>query len=295
VVEDVIETCRPAAAGREILLTRVINPDAGPVTGDPNRLQQVVWNLLTNAIKYTQKGGKVHVAVRKVKSHIEVTVADNGQGINPEFLPQLFRRFAQADSSTTRSHGGLGLGLAIVRHLVELHGGTVSGTSEGEGKGSTFTVNLPLTVVSHTQPASTTTSSSAMLDLSGVKVLVVDDEPDARLLVQRVLSNSGAEVTTAGSADEAYGKLLADRPDIILCDIGMPEQDGYELIQRIRSLPNEQGGSTPAVALTAFARSEDRRRALLAGFQLHVPKPAEPAELLAVVASISRINRRNLG
>ena len=292
VVEDVLETCRPAAAAKEITLTRVINPDASPVSGDPNRLQQIVWNLLTNAIKYTPKGGRVQVRVQKVESHVEVTVSDNGQGLDPEFLPQLFRRFSQADSSTTRSHGGLGLGLAIVRHLVELHGGTVHGTSPGVNLGSTFTVNLPLTVNSR-ETATTSHTSAPALDLSGVKVLVVDDEPDARMLVERVLTNSGAHVTTAASADEAYHKLTTERPDILLCDIGMPVQDGYQLIHRIRALSHEDGGSTPAVALTAFARSEDRRRALLAGFQLHVPKPAEPAELLAVVSSISRINQRS--
>jgi PAS domain S-box-containing protein len=302
VVSEGVESVRPAADAKGIKLLKVLDPRAGPVTGDPNRLQQVIWNLLTNAVKYTPRGGQVQVYLQRISSHVEITVSDTGQGIKAEFLPQLFQRFSQQDTSTTRKHGGLGLGLAIVRHLVELHGGTVRASSRGENQGSTFTVCLPLTVVfddrpneDMAHPAAPTSPPQFTLDLSGVKALVVDDEPDARTLVKRVLESNRAEVVTADSAEEGLAALRRERPDVVICDIGMPEQDGYQLLTRIRELPAGEGGATPAVALTAFARSEDRRRALMAGFQMHVPKPVEPAELLAVIASLTGGTRRGAG
>jgi CheY-like chemotaxis protein len=262
----------------------------------------VIWNLLTNAIKFTPKGGQVHVMLQRVRSHVEIIVADTGEGIPPEFLPDVFNRFSQADASTTRRHGGLGLGLAIVRHITELHGGTVSAASPGVGKGATFTVFLPLTAV-HDERAQQVTNHAAAtdldqpapgtLDLAGVSVLVVDDEPDARDLIRRLLERSGAAVTTASTVAEAIDALRRHRPHVLLSDIAMPGEDGFELLRQVRELPAAEGGSVPAAAITAFARSEDRRRALLAGFQLHVPKPVEPAELLAVVASLSGAVRSN--
>jgi PAS domain S-box-containing protein len=299
IVSSAVESVRPAADAKGVRLQQLLDSAASPVLGDPNRLQQVLWNLLTNAVKYTPRGGQVQVLLRRVNSHVEVTVSDTGQGIDPAFLPHLFTRFSQQDTSTTRRHGGLGLGLAIVRHLVELHGGTVRGTSRGSGQGATFVVAFPLSaVLEHQAPDGAQSAITEavpprlMVDLSGVKALVVDDEPDARALVKRVLEANKASVLTAASADEAMEVLDRERLDVLLSDIGMPDQDGYELLRRVRSLPASKGGTIPAVALTAFARSEDRRRALMAGFQLHVSKPVEPAELLAVVANLSGVVRR---
>jgi PAS domain S-box-containing protein len=302
VIGDGIDSVRPAADGKGIRLLKILDPAAGHVRGDPARLQQVIWNLLTNAIKFTPKGGQVHVMLQRVRSHVEIIVADTGEGIPPEFLPDVFNRFSQADASTTRRHGGLGLGLAIVRHITELHGGTVSAASPGVGKGATFTVFLPLTAV-HDERAQQVTNHAAAtdldqpapgtLDLAGVSVLVVDDEPDARDLIRRLLERSGAAVTTASTVAEAIDALRRHRPHVLLSDIAMPGEDGFELLRQVRELPAAEGGSVPAAAITAFARSEDRRRALLAGFQLHVPKPVEPAELLAVVASLSGAVRSN--
>jgi CheY-like chemotaxis protein len=274
----------------------VLDPLAGPVRGDPARLQQCFWNLLSNAIKFTPKGGRVQVSLERVNSHIEVCVADDGEGIKPEFLPHLFERFRQADASTTRKHGGLGLGLSIVKHLVELHGGTVRAKSAGVGQGATFCIELPLMVVQppedlaprgHPRASAPTTGPIECPSLEGITVLVVDDEPDARDLVRRVLEDCGAKVLTAASAAEGLAALRRQRVDVIISDIGMPEVDGYEFMRQVRDLPLDEGGKTPAAALTAFARAEDRTRALRSGYQTHVAKPVEPAELTAVVASLA--------
>jgi PAS domain S-box-containing protein len=300
VIDAAVEAIRPAAEAKQIQVRRVLDPFAGPVTGDPVRLQQVVWNLLSNAVKFTSKGGTVEVRLERVNSHIEILVADNGAGISPEFLPYVFDRFRQLDASTTRRHGGLGLGLAIVRHLVELHGGTVRVKSPGDGQGSTFIVALPLSIA-HLTPAEgerihpvaeiddkDPCSEDSNLDLRGIRILVVDDEPDARETLRQILEHCNGEVETADSAAEAIRKLEAWRPDVLLSDIGMPGEDGYELIRRVRELPPERGGRTPSAALTAFARGEDRRRALRAGFQMHLAKPVEIQELATVVASLAR-------
>ena len=301
VVDAALEAVRPAAEAKQIALRRLLDPLAGPVVGDPARLQQVVWNLLANAVKFTPKGGAAEVRLERVNSHVEIIVADNGAGISPAFLPHVFDRFRQLDGSTTRQYGGLGLGLAIVRHLVELHGGTVRVKSPGEGQGSTFVVVLPVSVAHLTpsdgvrvhpraEPAEEEDPcrTDPGLDLRGIRVLVVDDEADARETLREILEHCNAEVLTAGSAGEALDMLPRWRPDVLLSDVGMPEEDGYDLIRRVRELPAEDGGRTPAAALTAFARGEDRLRALRAGFQMHVAKPVEVQELAAVVASLSR-------
>jgi len=294
-VEAAIETLKPAAETKGIRLSALLDPGAGPVKGDPGRLQQVVWNLLSNAIKFTARDGRVQVVLERVNSHIEIAVADTGVGIKPEFLPHVFDRFRQEKASRTRSATGLGLGLSIVKHLVELHGGSVRAISAGEGQGATFTVCLPLTVVQrdgepgprlHPRGRSATSPLFRPPDLSGIKVLVVDDQPDARDMIRRVLEDCEADVVTAGSASEALRVMQAGRPDVLVSDIGMPDVDGYELLRRIRALDPPARGHLPAIALTAFARSEDRTRALRAGFLAHVAKPVEPSELLATVASV---------
>jgi len=296
-VEAAVETVAPAANAKGIRLETELDPDAGPISGDPGRLQQVVWNLLSNAIKFTPRDGTVQIILERVNSHVEIRVADTGIGIKPEFIPYLFERFRQGDASTTRKYGGLGLGLSIVKSLVELHGGTVAVSSDGEGRGTTVTVRLPLTTVSRrteelerAQPrtrGSAPAYSPIESELAGLKVLVVDDQPDARDLIKRVLEDSGAEVFSAATAAEALALLKVWRPDVLVSDIGMPEADGYELLRRIRALGVERGGKIPAIALTAFARSEDRTRALRAGFVVHVSKPVDPSELVATVASVA--------
>lgn len=303
VVQSAVDTVRATASTKGIRLQIVLDPLAGPVAGDPNRLQQVFWNLLTNAIKFTPKGGRVQVLLERVNSHIEVSVIDSGEGIAPEFLPYVFDRFRQADASTTRRHGGLGLGLAIVKQLIELHGGTVRVKSAGVGAGSTFTVMLPLTAI-HSEPArdperqhpkvasSVPLLPDTCVEIEGLRVLVVDDEPDARALVKRFLEECKAVVTVAGSASEALKRIKADPPDVLISDIGMPEQDGIALIRDIRALGAENGGQVPAVALTAYARAEDRMKAMLAGFDQHLVKPVEPAELITVVAVLAKRVKR---
>jgi len=296
VVSAAVETARPAADAKNIPLQTLLDPQAGPISGDPDRLQQVVWNLLSNAIKFTPKGGRVQVRLERVNSHVEIVVADTGRGIAPEFLPHVFDRFRQADQTTTRQHGGLGLGLAIVRQLVELHGGSVHVESKGEGRGTSFTVSLPLLPlrqeperdVPRTHPsASGEVKLSCPPELAGLRVLVVDDEPDTRELLAAVLNSCGAQVILAATAAEAFDQVERTRPDVLISDIGMPEEDGYSLLARIRQLPPERGGTMPAAALTAYARTEDRMRVLRSGFQMHVPKPVEPAELIAVVANLA--------
>ena len=296
-IEAAVGTVRPAAEAKGIRLQTVLDSSVGPVRGDSNRLQQVVWNLLSNAIKFTPRGGRVQVALERVNSHVEITVSDTGQGIKPEFLPYVFDRFRQADSSTTRRHAGLGLGLAIVKQLVELHGGTVRAKSAGEGQGATFSIELPLMPVrdeaaearAHPRASSAAVAFETPLSLAGVKVLVVDDEPDARELVGELLESCGAIAVCAGSANEALALFRTFRPDVLVSDIGMPGTDGYDLIKSIRAMEDGSGATTPAVALTAFARSEDRTRAMLAGYQMHLAKPVEPAELLATVASVANL------
>ena len=296
VIKAAVASIRHSADAKDIRLQVVLDPLAGPVRGDPARLQQCFWNLLSNAVKFTPKQGRIQVTLERVNSHLEICVVDNGQGISPDFLPHLFERFRQADASTTRRHGGLGLGLSIVKHLVELHGGMVRAKSAGEGKGATFCIELPLMVVhSREQPiARAHPRSAAHADLQmdhpslkGVTVLAVDDEADARQLIKRVLEDCGARVLVAASSEEALELLEQDRPNMIISDIGMPGEDGYAFIGKVRSLSDKEGGNIPAAALTAFARSEDRTRALRAGFQTHVSKPVEPAELAAVVASLT--------
>ncbi len=298
VLDAAVDSVRPSIEARDIRFRITIDPLAGPVSGDPSRLQQVVWNLLSNAIKFTPHGGSVEMSVQRAGDQVLLSVRDSGCGIPVEFMPHLFDRFRQADSSTTRSHGGLGLGLSIVKHLVELHGGEVTATSEGVGRGATFTVWLPALAIAATAPhagpvASGGRSSSAPLfdiDLGGLTILVVDDEPDARDLIRHLLEDSRATVHTARSADEASEMLPRVRPDLLLSDIGMPGRDGYQLIREVRRLPVEQGGRTPAIALTAFARPEDRIRSMIAGYQVHVAKPIDPRELVATVASLTGRN-----
>jgi PAS domain S-box-containing protein len=297
VIESAIDTVRPAADAKSIRLQSVLDPAAGPVSGDSDRLQQIIWNLLTNAVKFTPKGGRVQICLERINSHVEITVTDTGQGISAEFLPYVFDRFRQADGSITRSYNGLGLGLAIVRHLVELHGGTVHAESAGKGLGARFTVKLPLMAVttkdSEHERVHPTVGGRVSFEnspsLKGLRILVVDDEADARELLIQILKESGVEVVAVATAEEAIRVLTeqASRLDVLVSDIGMPNQDGYSLLRRVRSLPPEMGGQIPAVALTAYARTEDRRAAFLAGFQSHLAKPVELAELIAVIANLT--------
>jgi PAS domain S-box-containing protein/excisionase family DNA binding protein len=319
VIEAAIATIKPSAHLKGVRIERSLDPVSGVmISGDAARLQQVIWNILANGVKFTPAGGTIRVQGRAVNGHVELTISDTGQGIDPDFLPQLFERFRQADASTTRKHGGLGLGLAIVKQLVELHGGTVRAHSEGEGKGATFMIQLPRLQArfgdageggqglaeAGARDALTRDSmggggggGDAALpplersDLSSVKVLLVEDEPDACEMVERVLVECGAEVCAVGSAAEALQVLGADDesrlPDVLVSDIGMPQTDGYELLRQVRQLPDSRAARIPAIALTAFARSEDRTRALRAGYVAHVPKPLEPSELLATIAVVA--------
>jgi PAS domain S-box-containing protein len=303
VIEAAIDTVRPAAEAKAIQLESRLNPLAGNVLGDIDRLQQVIWNLLSNAIKFTPEGGRVEIQLDCINSHVQIRVSDTGQGISADLLPYIFERFRQADSTTTRSHGGLGLGLAIVRQLVELHGGTVQAESPGVGKGATFIVTLPLKaardgVSSGIDSANGSKQPGLMLEgeatcdssasLNGLQVLVVDDEAEVRALVTMVLEQHGSKVTVAASVDEALAALEHLQPDVLLCDIGMPGKDGYALIRKVRELESKQGRQIPAAALTAYVRAEDRTRALLAGFQIHLPKPVEPSKLVMTVANLAR-------
>ena len=296
VVRNAVETMELAAKAKEINLRAIVDPDAAPVSGDPDRLQQIVWNLISNAVKFTPKRGTVQVRLARVDSHVEVVVSDTGVGITPEFLPHIFERFRQADSATTREHGGLGLGLAIVRHLVELHGGTIDAASGGRGQGATFRVRLPLMGVQPEPQASRPgvpraddgNRDGALPDLRRVHVLVVEDDADSRAIVQETLEAAGARVTTAGSAAEALAALKQLRPDVLLADIGMPGEDGYGLIARIRGLSDAALRDIPAAALTAYARPEDRVRALQSGFEMHLGKPVDLGELVASVAALAK-------
>ena len=296
-IDPAVDAVRPAAEAKGVRLEKVIDTGVVTVMGDAARLRQVVWNLLTNAVKFTPRGGRVQVRLERVNSRVEIAISDTGAGIDPEFLPHVFERFRQADQRTTRQHGGLGLGLAIVRHLIELHGGSVWADSAGAGTGATFTLTLPVAAVhrredveEYVQQASRDVppANECPERLDGVRVLVVDDEPDARDMLSAGLGHCGAQVTAASSAREALEALAGLKFDVLISDIGMPDVDGYELIRLVRELPPEVGGRTPAVALTAYARAEDRLRALRAGFEMHVSKPVELTELVVVIANIVR-------
>ena len=293
IIEAAIESVKPMALARQIRVTSVLDPHVGQVSADPGRLQQIFWNLLTNGVKFTPKGGRVHVALGRVNSHLEISVSDTGEGISADFLPHVFDRFRQADASTTRRHRGLGLGLAIVKNLVELHGGHVSVESAGLNQGATFYVCLPAAVAvlppdpdrRHPRTA-IPVDPGEHPDLTGFEILAVDDQPDARELIKRILGRCGATVETAASGAEALKCIARKKPHVLIMDIGMPDEDGYSVIRKVRELPAEKGGSVPAIALTAFARLDDRRRAILSGFQMHMSKPVEPSELIAIVASL---------
>ncbi|MBD3883602.1 response regulator [Phormidium tenue FACHB-886] len=299
VIDAALETVRLAADAKEIRLQKVLDPLAGIVSGDATRLQQIIWNLLSNAIKFTPKRGRVLVVLERVHSHVEISIIDTGQGIDPVFLPHVFERFQQADSSITRTHGGLGLGLSIVRGLTELHGGTVRVESAGLGKGATFVVSLPLMAVYSAAAdaprleaeGENASSDAGSPSLRGIKILVVDDELDARELIKLILEQAQATVVTAGSAQQALALLKQAPPDLLISDIGLPNEDGYQLIRKVRSLSADQGGKIPAVALTAYARTEDRKLALLSGYQMHIAKPVEPAELVAIVNSLASLRQ----
>jgi len=294
-----LDTVRPLAVTKNVQLA--FSPDLAAietVSGDAGRLEQVIWNLLANAIKFTPEGGRVDVFIAPSKDHLEVRVVDTGQGISPDFLPHVFDRFRQADGTMTRRHTGLGLGLAIVRQLVELHGGTVHAASEGVGRGATFTVRLPMSAVDQVaalgerRTAAATTSPMPRLPrLDALRILVVDDSADGRTLTSLVLTQAGASVTAAASAREALQLLDVDRPDALVSDIGLPDEDGYALIRQIRQYEAEHGSFLPAVALTGYARAEDRARILAAGFQAHVPKPVDPVKLTAAIATMTHYLR----
>jgi PAS domain S-box-containing protein len=294
IIRATVESAQPTADAKGVRLETILDARRGIVSGDSGRLQQVVWNLISNAVKFTPKGGKVQVLLERVNSHVEITVSDTGIGIPLDFLPQVFDRFSQRDGSAGRRYGGLGLGLAISKQLVELHGGTISAKSAGEGKGASFIVRLPLVLVDEVAADTNETDEPAtevgmLPELSNARVLAVDDEANARDLIRRVLENQGAKVATATSAEEALAILRTHTPDVLVSDIGMPDMDGYRLMRAIRA--NEpKGQHLPALALTAFARSEDRKRAMLAGYDAHLAKPFDLAEFVLVVARL--INRR---
>jgi PAS domain S-box-containing protein len=296
VVRDALEGTMPAANAKGVRVEAVLDPRAAPVSGDPDRLQQVVWNLVANAVKFTGRGGKVQVRLERVNSHVEIVVSDTGIGISPAFLPHVFERFRQEDSSITRERGGLGLGLAIARHFIEMHGGTINASSSGEGKGSTFRVELPLMIVHPQVGADTRVHPQAELpggripipQLTGVHVLTVDDDRDSLRMVREILEAGGAQVSGADSALDALEILEREHPDVLIADLGLPQVDGFELVSRIRQHPDVHVRDVPAAALTAYARSEDRAKALRSGFHMHLSKPIDPGELMAAVATLAR-------
>jgi CheY-like chemotaxis protein/nitrogen-specific signal transduction histidine kinase len=291
VVRETLETVQPTADARGVALTSAIG-SVGPVSGDAHRLQQVIWNLLSNSIKFTPRGGTVHVGVQQDGGLVRISVTDTGQGIDREFLPYVFDRFRQAAAGAKTKRTGLGLGLAIVRHLVEAHAGSVNAISDGHGTGATFAVELPVmvgrTVTVAEGDAGYTPALETSSSLNGVRVLVVDDDADGRELLLIALRQYGADVSVAPTADAAYDAMTASPPDVLVSDIEMPDTNGYELIRRVRHSDQPELRRLPAVALTAYARTEDRVKALLAGFQTHVPKPVEPAELVTVIASLAQ-------
>jgi CheY-like chemotaxis protein/two-component sensor histidine kinase len=296
-VANAVEAVSPAADAKGVRLETVLDPQASPVSGDPERLQQVLWNLLSNAVKFTSRGGKVQVRLERVNSHLELSVADTGIGIAAEFLPHVFERFRQADASIARERGGLGLGLSIARQLAEMHGGTIEAASGGTGHGSTFTLKLPVMIV-HSAPrqdvervhpgGAAGPQEMRLGNLNGVHVLAVDDDPDALTLVAELLEAAGARVSTAGSAADALRLLDAEPPQVLVTDLGMPHVDGFQLIERVRAHDNPLVRRVPAAALTAYARSEDRVKALRAGFQIHLAKPIDPTELVTAVEALAR-------
>jgi CheY-like chemotaxis protein len=300
VVAAAIDTLMPAANARGITVQTNLDPTAGLVSGDTDRLRQVVWNLLSNAIKFTPKGGRITVRLERAALNAVIAVEDTGVGISPHIVPHVFERFRQGDSSNTRSHGGLGLGLAVVRHLVELHGGQVAAASPGEGQGAVFTVTLPLLdpkeVVATDRTGRSAIASEELPDdaprLDGLKVLIVDRSEEVRDVVCRILKLTGAEVDTADSVGAAMTAIARHVPDVLVSEIDMEGETGYSLIRKVRSLPVDMGGALPAAALTAYSRIEDRVRALRSGFQMHMGKPIQPAELIAVVASLAELHRR---
>ncbi len=294
-LDAALDSARPAAEAKGIEIVKAVE-HPGTIVGDPDRIQQILWNLLSNAIKFTPKGGRVEVSVRREDSEVAIRVSDNGIGVRAEAIPHLFERFWQADRSPGRQHGGLGLGLAIVRHLVELHGGQVSAQSAGQGEGTTFTVRIPVRAVdegeapgSPGEPAleSTAAGEQRRGDLAGVKVLVVDDQADARELLDRVLREAGAQTRSASTAQDAFAIVQGWRPHVLLSDIGMPGTDGYEMIRRVRALPPAEGGLTPAIALTAYGTEQDRQRAREAGFDDHLVKPVTPTLVTQAVAELA--------
>lgn len=292
IIKAAVDAVQPVADARDVRLRTHLGAGVGIVSVDPHRIQQVVWNLLSNALKFTPKGGVVEIRLERAGSNAQIVVEDTGQGISAEFLPFVFDRFRQGDATTTRKHGGLGLGLSIVHSLITMHGGTIRAESPGEALGSVFTVRLPLVAIkaeSHEieqmlAPGEQAPWSLPAASLAGLRVLAVDDDVDARRLIRVVLEQCGAEVATASSAAEALDAIVAFRPDVLVSDIGMPDEDGYSLINKVRLLPPEKGGDTPAVALTAYARSDDRAHSLQLGFQIHVAKPIEPDRLVFTVA-----------
>jgi len=302
ILDNAVATVQPAADAKGVRLQTTIDPRVGPVSGDRDRLQQVAWNLLTNAVKFTPRGGRVQIVLQRVNSHVEIAVSDTGIGIRPDFLPFVFDRFRQAEGGITRKAGGLGLGLAIVRHIVEMHGGTVDASSAGEGMGATFRVRLPVMIV-HPPPAGSRHEHpraerlerlTGLEDLSGIRVLAIDDEEDALALLRVVLEAAGAEVTTVGSPHAALQRIEEVLPHALVVDLGMPDMDGFELIRQVRSSSTPRVRDVPAAALTAFARSEDRTKALRSGFELHLAKPVDPGELVASVATLVRRARSAL-
>lgn len=297
VIQAAVDSVHPAFEAKGVQLEMVWDAASVRIVGDENRLQQVFWNLLSNAMKFTPKGGRVQITVKRIESQARIIVSDTGEGITPEFLPQVFEPFRQADGSITKGQGGLGLGLAIVRRLVEMHGGAISVMSGGRGQGATFTVSIPIVPVRQTALAapidSTTIATSEktainteLPNLSGIRVLAVDDEGDTRAMIRGVLEQFGANVLTAGSAEEALEVFPGWKPDVLLFDIGMPQEDGNMLIQKVRQLEAKEGRNTPAIALTAYARVEDRMRALAAGYQMFIPKPVEAGELVVTIANL---------
>jgi signal transduction histidine kinase/ActR/RegA family two-component response regulator len=296
IVRSAVDGIMPAADAKGLRVETIVDPDASPVSGDPERLQQVLWNLLSNAVKFTNRGGKIQVRLERVNSHVEIAVSDTGIGIAPEFLPHVFERFRQADSGIARERGGLGLGLSIARQLIEMHGGTIHVFSGGINQGATFRVQIPLMIVHHVHDdpprihprAAQSARKLVTPDLRDVRVLAVDDEADALNLVSEVLEAAGARVSTARSAADALRSLEADVPDVLVADLGMPVVDGFQFIDRVRRHPNAGVRDVPAAALTAYARSEDRMKALRAGFQIHLAKPIDPAELVTTIAALAK-------
>jgi CheY-like chemotaxis protein len=293
VITAALDVVRPSAQAKGVRLISHLNPLAGQITGDPDRLQQVVWNLLSNAIKFTPEDGRVEITLKRADPHVAIIVRDTGRGVEPEFMPHIFERFRQADMSSMRRAGGLGLGLSLAKHLVELHGGTIEAESAGAGQGATFTVRLPVRAVYTVQPEERKAAAvlpAGAISLAGVRALIVDDEEEARMLLTLMLQNYGAVAVAVSSGKEALEQLARqtsdERFDVLICDIGMPKEDGYAVMRKARESPPDKGGAIPAVALTAYGRAEDRLRALKAGFQMHVTKPVDPDELSVVILSL---------